>query len=106
MHPQALKILFSAFWKSYEFASREATACVRLRVLDENLTWEQVCGAKACYLSHVIEAGWDKSHINALVSFFINLDSHPYNHTPEGKQALVWYQAHAREEWHRKLGTA
>jgi hypothetical protein len=42
---------------------------------------------------------------DALVSFFINLDNHSYNDTPEGKQALVWYQAHAREEWHRKLGT-
>jgi hypothetical protein len=73
---------------------------------DESLTWEQVRDAKACYLSHIIEAGWDKSHINALVSFFINLDGHPYNDTPEGKQALVWYQAHAREDWHRKLGTA
>lgn len=75
-------------------------------VPDENLTWEQIRDAKACYLSHVIEAGWDRSHVDALVSFFINLDSHPYNNTPEGKQALVWYQAHAREDWHRKLGTA
>ena len=73
--------------------------------LDENLTWEQVHDAKACYLSHVIKAGWNKTHVDALVSFFINLDSHPYNDTPEGKQALVWYQAHAREDWHRKLGT-
>jgi hypothetical protein len=73
---------------------------------DENLTWEQVRDAKACFLSHVIETGWNKAHVNALVSFFINLDSHPYNDTPEGKQALVWYQAHAREDWHRKLGTA
>ncbi len=72
---------------------------------DENLTWEQVRDAKACYLSHVIEAKWNKAHVNALVSFFINLDSHPFNNTPEGKQALVWYQAHAREDWHRKLGT-
>ncbi|KAI0262497.1 hypothetical protein BGY98DRAFT_1182265 [Russula aff. rugulosa BPL654] len=43
---------------------------------------------------------------DALVSFFINLDSHPAhspNDTPEGKQALVWYQAHARVDWHRKL---
>ena len=75
-------------------------------VPDENLTWEQIWDAKDCYLSHVIEAGWDKTHVDALVSFFINLDSHPYNDTPEGKQALVWYQAHAREDWHRKLGTA
>jgi hypothetical protein len=43
--------------------------------------------------------------MDALVSFFINLDSYPahsHNHTPEGK-ALVWHQAHAREDWHRKL---
>jgi hypothetical protein len=72
---------------------------------DEDLTWEQVRDAKACYLSHVMEAGWDRTHVDALVSFFINLDNHSYNDTPEGKQALVWYQAHAREEWHRKLGT-
>jgi hypothetical protein len=74
-------------------------------VPDENLTWEQVRDAKACYLSHIIEAGWNKAHIDALVGFFINLDSHPYSDSPEGKQALVWYQAHAREDWHRKLGT-
>jgi hypothetical protein len=72
---------------------------------DENLTWEQVRDAKACFLSHVIEAGWDRAHVNALALFFCNLDSHPYIHTPEGKQALVWYQAHARDDWHRKLGT-
>jgi hypothetical protein len=45
------------------------------------------------YLSHIIETGWGKTHtgIDALVSFFINLKSHPahsYNDTPEGKQAL------------------
>jgi hypothetical protein len=72
---------------------------------DEHLTWEQVRDAKACFLNHVIEAGWNRTHVNALVSFFINLDSHPYNDTPDGKQALVWYQAHARKDWHRKLGT-
>lgn len=73
---------------------------------DEYLTWEQVRDAKACYLSHVIKAKWNKAHVDALVSFFINLESHPYNNTSEGKQALVWYQAHAREDWRRKLGTA
>jgi hypothetical protein len=26
-----------------------------------------------------------------------------YNDTPEGKQAPVWDQAHAREDWNRKL---
>ena len=57
------------------------------------------------YLSDIIETGWDKAHtgMDALVSFFINLDSHPahsYNDTPEGKQALVWYQARASEDWH------
>jgi len=72
---------------------------------DEDLTWEQVRDAKSCYLSHIIEAGWDAAHVNALVSFFTSLDNHPYNDTPEGKQALVWYQAHARGDWHRKLGT-
>jgi hypothetical protein len=60
------------------------------------------------YLSHIIETGWDKAHTgtDALVSFFINLDSHPahsLDDTPEGKQALVWHQAHARVDWHRKL---
>jgi hypothetical protein len=60
-------------------------------VSDENLSWEQIRDAKSCYLSHVIEAGWNKAHVDALVSFFINLDSHPYNDTPEGKPALVWY---------------
>jgi hypothetical protein len=72
---------------------------------DENLTWEQVRDAKACYLNHIHEAKWNAAHVNALVSFFVNLDNHPYNDTPEGKQALVWYQAHVREDWHRKLGT-
>ena len=73
---------------------------------DSELTWEQVRDAKACYLNHVSLAGWDMTHVQALVAFFVNLDSHPYNVSPDGKQALVWYQAHAREDWHRKLGTA
>jgi hypothetical protein len=55
-----------------------------------------------------LKQGWDKAHtgIDALVSLFINLDSHPahsHNDTPEGKQALFWHQAHAREDRHRKL---
>ncbi|KAI0271930.1 hypothetical protein BGY98DRAFT_936897 [Russula aff. rugulosa BPL654] len=59
-------------------------------------------------ICHIIETGWDKAHTgtDALVSFFINLDSHlahSPNDTPEGKQALVWYQAHACVDWHRKL---
>jgi hypothetical protein len=33
-----------------------ALAHSRKIVLDENLTWEQVCDAKACYLSHIIGA--------------------------------------------------
>jgi hypothetical protein len=72
---------------------------------DENLTWEQVRDAKTVYLRHIMEAGWNQAHVNALVTFFIELDGHAYNSTAEGKQALVWYQAHAREDWHRKLGT-
>ena len=72
---------------------------------DEHLTWEQVCDAKTCYLSHVIKANWTPAHVEALMTFFVNLNSHPYSNSPEGKQALVWYQAHARKEWHQKLGT-
>ena len=53
---------------------------------DEDLTWEQVRDAKACYLCHIIEAGWDRPHVEALVSFFINLDAHLYNDTREGKR--------------------
>ncbi len=72
---------------------------------DENLSWEQVRDARACYLSHVVKAEWDQDHVNTLVLFFINLDGHPFIHSSEGKQALAWYQAHVREDWHRKLGT-
>jgi hypothetical protein len=74
-------------------------------VPDENLTWEQVHDAKARYLNHVVEAGWDWEHVNALALFFVNLGIHPFIHSAEGKQALAWYQAHVREDWHRKLGT-
>ena len=73
---------------------------------DSELTWKQVRDAKACYLNHVSLARWDMTHMQALVAFFVNLNSHPYNISPDSKQALVWYQAHARENWHRKLGTA
>jgi len=73
---------------------------------DENLTWEQVRDAKTVYLRHIMEAGWNQAHVNALITFFIELDGHTYNSTAEGKQALVWYQAHAREDWHQKLSTS
>src|SRR5712692_7653376 len=72
---------------------------------DENLTWEQVRDARACFLSHITYVRWDQVHVNALALFFIKLDNHPFIQTSEGKQALVWYQAHARDDWHRKLGT-
>jgi hypothetical protein len=67
---------------------------------DADLTWEQICDAKACFLSHIIKAKWNQSHIDALMLFFLNLDGHLYSDTLEGKQVLVWYQAHAREDWH------
>jgi hypothetical protein len=38
---------------------------------DEDPTGEQLCDAKACYLSHVMEASWDKTHMEAHVVFFI-----------------------------------
>ena len=65
---------------------------------DTDLTWEQIRDTKACFLSHIIEAKWNQSHIDALMLFFLNLDGHPYSDTTEGKQALVWYQAHACED--------
>jgi len=74
-------------------------------ILDEHLTWEQIRDARACYINHIVEAGWDQQHVNALALFFVHLDSHRFTHSSEGKQALVWYQAHVREDWHRKLGT-
>ncbi len=73
---------------------------------DQNLSWEQVRDAKACFLSHIIEAGWSQEHVNVIMLFLINLDGHSFTNSPEGKQALVWYQAHVREDWHWKLGTA
>ena len=73
---------------------------------DSKLTWEQVQNAKACYLNHVSLARWNLTHMQAFVTFIINLDSHLYNVSLDNKQALVWYQVHACKDWHHKLGTA
>ena len=90
---------------SLTFKPVSALAHPRKITPDEDLTGEQVRDTKARYLSHAMEAGWDKTHMEARVVFFIDLNNHSYNDTPEGKQALVWYQDHARKERHRKLGT-
>lgn len=62
-----------------------ALAYLRKIISDGKLFQKQVYNAKACFLSHFMEAGWNKTHIEAFGLFFINFDSHLFNDIPKSK---------------------
>ena len=67
----------------------------------------QISSVITCYLSHIIETGWDKvtkpTWMPSSRSSSTSTAIQPIPiMTPQGQKALAWRQAHAREDWHQK----
>jgi len=48
-------------------------------------------------------AKWGAKHCSALVSFFYDLEVHPYHSRPNGESILLIYQACIHHAWHDGL---
>ena len=72
-------------------------------VLDRDLTWSQFGVAKNNYLRQISKLKWPPKHIEALTTFFFNLEIHEYRNKIKGDEALLSYACRSRREWHTKL---
>ena len=67
---------------------------------DEDLSWEEMLGAKNTMLRFIAKSGaWPASHMESLASFYVNLELHPQALLPHGKLTLLLYQSRVRREW-------
>jgi hypothetical protein len=67
---------------------------------DEDLSWEEMLGAKNTMLRFIAKSGaWPASHIESLATFYVNLELHSRATLPLGKQTLLLYQSRVRREW-------
>jgi hypothetical protein len=68
---------------------------------DEDLTWEEMLGAKNTMLRFIAKSGtWPATHAESMAAFYVNLELHPRVLLPNGKQTLLLYQARVRREWY------
>ena len=72
-------------------------------VLDRDLTWSQFGVAKNNYLRQISKLKWPPKHVEALTTFFFNLEIHEYRNKIKGDEALLSYACRSRREWHTKL---
>lgn len=72
-------------------------------ILDKDLTWSQFGVAKINYLRQISKLKWPPKHIDALTTFFFNLEIHEYRNRNKGDEALLSYACRSRREWHVKL---
>ena len=68
---------------------------------DEDLSWEEMLGAKNMILRFITKSGtWLATHTESLATLYVNLELHPRVLLPNSKQTLLLYQAHVRHEWY------
>lgn len=68
---------------------------------DEDLSWEEMLGAKNTMLRFIAKSGvWPATHAESLAAFYVNLELHPRVLLPNGKQTLLLYQGRVRREWY------
>ncbi|GLB43995.1 putative tyrosine recombinase [Lyophyllum shimeji] len=66
---------------------------------DADLTWEQFHYANRSFISHIDKAGWPPQHVQALLHFFLSLESSPYLDREHGRRIVLTYQARVRRSW-------
>ena len=65
-------------------------------VLDRKLSWSQFGVAKNNYLHQIAKLKWPPKHIEALTTYFFNLEIHDYCNKSRGDEALLSYACHSR----------
>lgn len=65
-------------------------------VLDRELSWSQFGVAKNNYLHQIAKLKWPPKHIEALTTYFFNLEIHDYCNKSRGDEALLSYACHSR----------
>ncbi|KAG6372092.1 hypothetical protein JVT61DRAFT_8805 [Boletus reticuloceps] len=74
---------------------------------DEDLTFEQFGLAAIRMISAMRECSWDPAHINMFISFWRNIETHPWrgSRIQRQQQALLKYQSAQRLNWHKVIGS-
>lgn len=68
-------------------------------IQDADLSWNQMTYAKASYIQHAAKAGWPEKHVDALVHFFIGIETSAFRVRSHGEKVLLQYQARVRRHW-------
>jgi len=69
-------------------------------VNDKDLTWRQMTMGKNSMIHYMNKLGWPEKHIDALASFYFQLEDHDMRLSPHGDKILLIFQAAVRREWH------
>ncbi|KAL1661782.1 hypothetical protein EV121DRAFT_218375 [Schizophyllum commune] len=70
---------------------------------DTKLSWTQMTTGKTAFLKAATAAGWPEKHLNALATFFWEIENHPMLEREHGQAILLIYQAQTRAQWHDAL---
>ncbi|KAI6144568.1 hypothetical protein BKA82DRAFT_4358305 [Pisolithus tinctorius] len=70
---------------------------------DHNLSFGEFLQARVSFLHHIKAVPWTEKHINALMMFFWNLESHPQRTTSNGDTTVLTYALCIRRQWHDEL---
>ena len=76
-------------------------------VPDEELTFEQFGQAAIRMITSMRQCNWDPSHVNMFISFWRNIETHPWRASRILRQqkALLVYQGQQRVNWHKTIGS-
>ncbi|KAH0831392.1 hypothetical protein J3R83DRAFT_14057 [Lanmaoa asiatica] len=74
---------------------------------DEELSFEQFGQAAIRMITAMRQSNWDPSHINMFISFWRNIETHPWRSSRILRQqkALLVYQGQQRLNWHKTIGS-
>jgi hypothetical protein len=74
---------------------------------DEELSFEQFGQAAIRMITAMRQCNWDPSHVNMFISFWRNIETHPWRASRIHRQqrALLVYQAQQRLNWHKTIGS-
>ncbi|KAG5644823.1 hypothetical protein H0H81_009346, partial [Sphagnurus paluster] len=68
-------------------------------VQDADITWDQFSFGYKSFIKYISRAGWPVTHVQALLKFFVQLESSRYLQRPNGQATVLTYQARVRRQW-------
>jgi hypothetical protein len=76
-------------------------------VPNEELTFEQFGQAAIRMITAMRQSSWDPSHVNMFISFWRNIETHPWRASRIHRQqkALLVYQDQQCLNWHKTIGS-